>query len=170
MCLFKPLIHYGYYRCRGTFTWGLTKSNRAKLGWKIGPRFSICLHKRDYDLLRSIKSFFGGIGVLKVTGDFAYYDINSIRDLRILFAHLDLFPLLTFKRNMYHIFVTVYWLYVDKVHLTPQGFKLCLAYINLLNRPIKAGTIRAIVALHGSLPTIILPPVLITTQYLLNPY
>lgn len=71
---------------------------------------------------------------------------------------------------MYHIFVTVYWLYVDKVHLTPQGFKLCLAYINLLNRPIKAGTIRAIVALHGSLPTIILPPVLITTQYLLNPY
>lgn len=71
---------------------------------------------------------------------------------------------------MYYIFVIIHRLYVDKVHLTPQGFMLCLAYINLLNRPIKEVTLAAITALHGPLPTIVLPPVLIITQYFLNPY
>lgn len=49
--------------------------------------------------------FFGGIGVLKTAGRFVYFDINSVSELRVLFDHLALYPLMGTKRNMFLIFL-----------------------------------------------------------------
>lgn len=125
---------------------------------------------RDYPLLQAFQQFFRGIGVLKVSGKFVYYDINSALDLPILFTHLSSYPLMSSKRYMYFIFSMVHNLYINKQHLTPQGFMLCIAYINLLNKPIKAQVLSAIVGVYGSLPQVSLPPVPLFIKYTLSPY
>jgi hypothetical protein len=117
-----------------------------------------------------MQRFFGGIGVLKTSGKFVYFDINSVSDLKVLFAHFALYPLVGSKRNMYYIFTMVHQLYVGKVHLKPQGFLQCVAYINCLNNSIKLEVLEAIQSAHGALPPISLAPVLVPTSYSLNPY
>jgi len=168
--MLAPWFITGLIDAEGTFTWSISRNLKSKLGWTIAPRFSICLHMRDYPLLQAVQHFFGGIGVLKVSGKFVYYDINSALDLPILFTHLSLYPLVSSKRYMYFIFSTVHNLYITKQHLTPQGFLLCIAYINLLNKPIKAQVLNAIVGVYGSLPQVSLPPVPLFIKYTLSPY
>lgn len=126
--------------------------------------------REDYALLSAVQLFFGGIGVLKIVRDVVYFDINSVADLGILFKHLSLYPLLSTKRNMFYIFSMIHNIYVNKLHLTVDGFLLCISYINILNRPINPTVLQAIVAKHGSLPSLILSPVLVVTHYTLNPY
>jgi len=144
----------------GTFTFSVTKSLKARFGWLIAPRFSICLDIRDFHLLKSIKDFFGGIGIIKVSASQVYFDVNSVADLAKIISHFNLFPLQSSKRHMFHIFVILYNMYRAKEHLTLQGFLLAIAYINILNKPIRPDTLKAIIAKHGLLPCLVLPPVL----------
>lgn len=139
------------------------------MGWTLSPRFSICLSKRDSDLLRSIQLFFGGIGVLKTVRNFIYFDINSASDLAVLFIHLGKYPLVSTKRYMFAIFSVIHHMYLAKEHLTPNGFMLCIAYINALNRAITPATLLAITSRYGALPSIALSPVPIIIHYVLNP-
>lgn len=150
----------------GSFSWSISRNNRVKLGWTLAPRFSICLHIRDYNLLQAVQRFFNGIGVLKTSGKFVYFDINSLKDFQILFAHLAMFPLMSTKRYMYFIFVRVFNIYAAKLHLTPQGFMQCVAYINMLNNSIKPQVLSALTTAFGALPQIILPPVPLFIQTL----
>jgi len=46
---------------------------------------------------------------------------------------------------------------------------LCLSYINVLNKPIKAKVLSLITAQLGPLPLLFLPPVIVVTRYILNP-
>lgn len=99
-----------------------------------------------------------------------YYDINSINDLYILFNHLRLYPLQSFKLHMFNLFKMIHGMYVKKQHLTPKGFMLCIAYINVLNKPINVNVLDLITRQHGCLPLFILPPTTVLSHYCLNPY
>ena len=168
--MLMPWFITGLIDAEGTFTWSLSRNKKVKLGWTIAPRFSICLHIRDYTLLQAVQQFFGGIGVLKTSGKFVYYDINSVQQLNVLFNHLSLYPLMTFKRYMYYIFLMVFDIYSKKEHLTPQGFMLCVAYINSLNKAIKPQVLSTITGSYGPLPELVLPLIPTSISYTLNPY
>jgi hypothetical protein len=114
------------------------------------------MHVRDLPLLESIKVFLG-VGYIKTSGNFAYYTISSRKDLPVLFAHLAMSPLFTSKRLAYSIFLTIFNLIGDKAHFTLSGFKLIVAYINILNNPIKDYLLAEIVGKLGPLPPVVAP-------------
>jgi hypothetical protein len=60
---------------------------------------------------------------------------------------------------MFNIFVILININKNKEHLTPDGFMLSLAYINILNNKIKQNVLNEITEIHGPLPNLILPPV-----------
>ena len=77
---------------------------------------------------------------------------------------------MTFKRYMYYIFLMVFDIYSKKEHLTPQGFMLCVAYINSLNKAIKPQVLSTITGSYGPLPELVLPLIPTSISYTLNPY
>lgn len=165
----KPWFVTGFIDAEGTFSWSISKNSKSRLGWTLAPRFSICLSIRDLGILEAFQAFFGGIGVIKTSGNFAYYDINSIIHLAVLFAHLSRYPLVSRKQDMFAIFLIIYNMYVEKKHLTVHGFMLCVAYINILNKSVNLSVLLAITSKYGSLPLLTLCPVPVTYNFILNP-
>jgi hypothetical protein len=64
-----PWFITGFVDAEGSFSFSITKSLKSRFGWIIAPRFSLTKHIRDLALLQDIKSFFGGIGYIKVIGN-----------------------------------------------------------------------------------------------------
>ena len=60
-------------------------------------RFDVNLHKKDLDLLNSIKDFFGVGKVYLNTNDSCIYTVQSIKDLAIIINHFNNYPLITQK-------------------------------------------------------------------------
>ena len=54
----NPYWVTGFTDAEGTFTIGLDKVKKRKLGWRIQSKFQICLHVRDLPLLLKIQQFF----------------------------------------------------------------------------------------------------------------
>jgi hypothetical protein len=123
-------------------------------------RFTICLHIREHELLKQIINYFK-VGNLVIKDSSVHYNVNGISDLSIIINHFINYPLLTFKHNMFIIFSIIHNLMVSKAHLTLEGFRLIVAYVNLLNNPIDTNRLAEIVSKIGRLPEIILPPVVI---------
>lgn len=167
----NPLFITGIIDAEGSFSASISKNPLSKLGFTIGLRFNITMHKRDSILVKNIRAYFKNIGVYKETGSFCYFDVNSIADLNSIIEHFRLFPLISSKRNAFYIFKHIHSLLKVKYHLRPEGFKLIVAFINILNHPINNTTINNIILRHGTLPNLILPPVLLIKNIIqLNPW
>jgi hypothetical protein len=77
--------------------------------------FSIILHKKDHDILRSIQSTLGIGKIYKHGKEGVQYRVESKKELLILIEHFDKYPLTTkkgkdflcfvffFRRNFYEI-------------------------------------------------------------------
>ena len=73
--------------------------------YSIQLSFGLILHARELELLKLIQSELSGVGYISesVYGR-VHYQISNIKDLEILFALLDEFPLLTRKMRNYQLF------------------------------------------------------------------
>lgn len=118
------------------------------------------MHLREYDLLLAVRDYFQ-VGKLVVKGNSVSYNVNTIEELSVIIQFISLYPLLTFKHNMYLIFCIIFNLVSTQAHLTLDGLKLIIAYINLLNKPIDANRMAEIESKLGEMPKINLPPVVI---------
>ena len=78
--------------------------------------------------------------------------------LAIIIAHFRLFPLLSSKWHAFHIFTIIYDNTNAKLHLTRKGFIKAIALINILNKPVSASTLVAIIEILGPLPSLVLGP------------
>jgi LAGLIDADG DNA endonuclease family protein len=109
--------------------------------------------------LQKVLEFFK-VGTIVITGSTASYRVNNMKDLLIIINHFYLYPLLTFKQNIFYIFVIIYNIIKEGKHLTSEGFLLCIAYINLMNNPLDKNKLNNIINKLGLLPKIILPPII----------
>jgi len=74
-------------------------------GWQATCYLSIKLHSKDKFLLEAIQLYFGGIGSIKKgTNDSVIYNIVSIKEIDVIIAHFDKYPLLTKKKVDYYLF------------------------------------------------------------------
>jgi hypothetical protein len=73
----------GFCDGEATFSVGVLKHKKLKIGWTVLARFSICLHKKDLVLLKHIQSCLGGIGsiYIKETQGTVYFTVGSVGDL-----------------------------------------------------------------------------------------
>jgi hypothetical protein len=67
------------------------------MGYQITAIFKIALHKKDYDLLYSIKNFFGVGKITKHGENSLQYLVRSLADLQRISDHFDKYPLLSEK-------------------------------------------------------------------------
>jgi hypothetical protein len=169
----SPFFITGLTDAEGSFIASITRNPLTRLGYTISLRFNITMHLRDSLLVKTIRAFFNNIGVYKESGSFCYLDVNSIADLEFIIEHFLRYPLLSSKRNSFYIFKIIFDIIKTKEHLSLQGFLLVVAYINILNTPIKINTLSEMTSKFGPLPIISLCPVVLLSSrsvflYILN--
>jgi hypothetical protein len=86
--------------------------------------FQITLHEKDLELLKLIKAFFKGVGKINRNGKDAYqYRVYSMKDLAVIIAHFDKYPLISQKQIDYILFKQILELISRKEHLTTEGLQ-----------------------------------------------
>lgn len=97
---------------------------------QIEPVFTINLHKKDVELLKNIKTYFGEVGrISKERNDCIDFTISSLNQiLTQVIPHFDKYPLNTKKRADYLLFKEAVMIMKLKEHLTVNGLQ---AIINL---------------------------------------
>ena len=93
----NPYFVTGFSDAESSFSVSIAKSTKQGKGWRVMCRFDVNLHKKDLDLLNSIKDFFGVGKVYLNTNDSCIYTVQSIKDLAIIINHFNNYPLITQK-------------------------------------------------------------------------
>ncbi len=99
----------------------IIRDNKYKLGWRVVCRFTIHLHKKDLNLLNSIKQFFEVGNVFLTGGGSAQFRVESSSGLDIIINHFDKYPLKTKKQAGYILFKLAHNLIQSKRHLIKDG-------------------------------------------------
>lgn len=93
----NPYSVTGFSDGEACFILSILKS-RTKTGFSAVAGFKISLHEKDRALLESIKAYFNGVGSITKHGNNSIqYRVNAQKDLRVLIAHFDKYPLITHK-------------------------------------------------------------------------
>lgn len=121
----KPYFVTGFTDAEGSFIVRIRKNPKAKVGWSVETKFSLCLHKKDKMVLDLIQSFFGGVGsITYASKDTLHYRIASLHDLiHVVLPHFDKYPLNSQKRADYLLFKKIVLLIKNKEHLTIEGIQ-----------------------------------------------
>jgi hypothetical protein len=117
----NPNYITGFVDGEGCFHITIAKKTGYKTGYSVNLSFSIGLHSKDADLLRTIQAYFGGIGILSVTGSTVLWRVLSVKELMVIINHFDQYPLITKKRLDFILFKEAFQLFIHKEHLTPYG-------------------------------------------------
>jgi len=112
----------GFIDGEGNFYIKVVKSSSIKTGYSVQLSFGLILHSRELELIKLIQGEFSGVGYIgkEIPGRVHYY-ISNIKDLEILIAHLDKFPLITRKFADFLLFKQAREMIVNKEHLTKEG-------------------------------------------------
>lgn len=117
----NPNYITGFMDGEGCFHITISKKTGYKTGYSVNLVFSVGLHSKYADLLRSIQEYFGGIGVLSVTDKKVLWRVLSVKELKVIIDHFDHYPLITKKSKDFFLFKEALQLFIDKYHLTPEG-------------------------------------------------
>ena len=128
------------------------KSKTAAIGWTIEPCFIINLHKRDLELLNSIKNFFS-VGSVSLSGNLGSFRVRSRSDLNVIIDHFNKYPLQTTKSVNFIYFCEILNLINQKVHTNISGFLKLASLINKLNNPL-SDTLPGKLVKLGPLPNV----------------
>jgi hypothetical protein len=131
---FDPWFITGFLDGEACFSLEIRKNNQLKAGWRVEARFKICLHEKDRVLLEMIRGYFGGIGNIAKQENFFNYQVFTQKDIFIIIAHFDKYPLITQKRADYILFKQAFDLIYRKEHLTKEGLNKILAIKASLNK------------------------------------
>ena len=96
---------------------GFFKSDKYINGYQIQAIFKIALHTKDLDLLYQIQKYFGAGKITKHGEASSQYTVKSLKDLDIILAHFDKYPLLSQKWSDYILFKDEISLIKSKQHL-----------------------------------------------------
>lgn len=117
----NPNYITGFVDGEGCFHITIANKTGYKTGYSVNLVFSIGLHSKDTELLRSIQAYFGGIGILSVYKNKVLWRVLSVKELKVIIDHFDNYPLMTYKRMYFLLFKQALQLFINKGHLTPEG-------------------------------------------------
>jgi len=94
------------------------------------------LHKKDEELLNRIKSFFNGVGSVRITNaGTATYTVESLKTLNsVIIPHFLNFPLTSKKKADFLLFNEVINLMNNGEHLSKEGIVKILSYAGPMNK------------------------------------
>src|SRR3989344_5131251 len=96
----------GFVDGEGCFSVSFNLRNKFSTGIEVRPSFSVSQHKRNLNILKEVRNYFGvgGIRYSKRDGNYKY-EVRSIKDLiKRIIPHFDKYYLKTSKNADYKIF------------------------------------------------------------------
>ena len=109
----------GFVDGEGCFSVSFNLRKKLKTGIEVRPSFSASQHKRNLDVLKDIKKYFGVGGIRFSKRDNNYkYEVRSISDLTsVINPHFKKYPLRTTKANDFDTFNEICNLISESKHL-----------------------------------------------------
>ncbi|KAG0122503.1 putative homing endonuclease, mitochodrion [Tuber indicum] len=124
----------GFSDAEASFIITLDKNKKYKTGYQVRCRYSICIHKKDLQLLNKIKDYFG-VGGIVMHKESIYYTVTNLNELMdVIILHFEKYPLITQKRADYELFKKAIILLKNKEHLTLEGIHKILSIKASINR------------------------------------
>jgi hypothetical protein len=133
----NPYFVTGFTDAEGCFLIKIIKNSTHKLNWATTGRFKIELHEKDLELLKSLQSFFNGIGQVGVisTRKLAYFEVTKLNDIvNIIIPHFDRYPLQSVKKIDYELWKQCILLMANKEHLSQAGLEKIVSIKGAINR------------------------------------
>jgi len=130
----NPLFIKGFVDAEGYFAIGLFVSSNYKMGYQTIAIFKITLHKKDFNLLSQVKYYFVVGTITKHGITTIEYRVKSLKDLYVILAHFEKYPLISQKWSDYELFQLAISLLKNKEHLTKKGFNPILAIKSSMNK------------------------------------
>lgn len=130
----NPWFITGFVDAEGCFAIGLFVSSNYKMGYQTQAIFKITLHKKDFNLLSQVKDYFGVGTITKHGSTTIEYRVKSLKDLDVILAHFEKYPLISQKWSDCELFKLAFSLLKNKEHLTKKGFNQILAIKSSMNK------------------------------------
>lgn len=117
-----PLWLAGFIDAEGSFVIRISKNKKVKSGWSVRLVFFITLHAKDLAILEIIKKELqiGRITLSNIAPS-VVFQVNSIKEIKIIIKLLDKNNLITQKQADFLLFKQVFELMLNKEHLTEEG-------------------------------------------------
>jgi hypothetical protein len=119
-----PQYVTGFVDADGCFHVSIRRDPKMKTGRGVSVILSIDLHAKDLPLLKSLQSFFGGVGYILINKNrqTAAFQVTKFQDIQnIIVPHFMKYPLLTQKRADFELFNQVVEIMKRKEHLNLEG-------------------------------------------------
>ncbi len=118
----NPWYVTGLVEGEGTFSVNFNKRRRLKVGIETKPSFSVTLHRRDLNLLKGLRAFFGCGAIRYSRADGTYkYEVRSVKDLaKKIVPHFEKYPLAGSKAEDFEKFAEIVRLVHAKHHLNRE--------------------------------------------------
>ena len=124
-----PMWVTGFIDGEGCFHVSVNENKKYRLGWKVQLNSQILLHGRDFNLLKHIQAKLNGVGSIceKRSGGSILFQVQSIKDLKVIIDHFSKYPLITQKCYDFKLFEKAVHLVELKEHLTYDGLRKIVA-------------------------------------------
>jgi len=122
---------------KGCFVITILKDNRnpKETRYNYSLCFSIGLHNRDAAILQEIQTYFNGVGrITALDKEADHYRVTSLKELALIIAHFDKYPLITQKLADYLLFKQAFELISRKEHLAKDGYLKLIAIKSSINK------------------------------------
>lgn len=130
-----PYFITGISDAEGSFVCIIRKNSNSRIGWRVEVIFQIALHKKDLELLKLIKAYFGNTGIITESELMCAFRVSSPQQiLGQVLSHFEKYPLITQKHADYLLFKEIVEMVLNKKHLNEEGLQEIInirAYLNL---------------------------------------
>ena len=118
----NPWYVTGLVEGEGCFHVSFTFRKKLKIGIETRPSFSISLSKRDVELLKKIRKFFGCGAIRYSSSDHTYrYEVRSVRDIvKKILPHFEKYPLKGSKKEDFEKFREIVLMVHQNKHLSKK--------------------------------------------------
>lgn len=115
----NPWYVTGLVEGEGSFTVSFNKRRQISVGIETRPSFSVTLSKRDLNLLKALRAFFGCGAIRYNRSDRTYkYEVRAVADLaRKILPHFEKYPLAGVKGEDFRKFAEIVHMVHAKHHL-----------------------------------------------------
>ncbi len=126
----------GFVDGEGCFHVAINNLPKMTLGWQVLPEFRVVQHKRDEQILKNLKSFFGFGSVVKNHEDRMEFRVRGLENLNNLIQFFKTNSLKTSKQKSFEIFSEIIDLMNKKQHLTKEGLQRIAKLASNMNRKV----------------------------------
>ena len=125
----------GFVDGEGCFMISFNKRAKMKTGIEVRPSFTVAQNKRNYEVLKQIRDYFGCGAIRFSKKDQCYkYEVRSIGDLRKkIIPHFKKYPLKTSKKADFLIFADICDMIAASKHLNKTYLEEIIDKAYLMN-------------------------------------